>query len=77
MFFVTWTAIQLHPHRYVSMPSLWVETDEAGSDWWVKLIKHDSIFVLVPSKILKQNDGLFRYIPIAQIQKNYPDVALF
>ena len=33
--YLTWTAIQLHPHRYVSIPSLWVEADKTCSDWWV------------------------------------------
>ena len=31
----TWAAIQLHSHRYVLMPSLWVETDVTRSDGWV------------------------------------------
>ena len=33
--YATWAAIQLHSHRYVLMPSLWVETDVTRSDGWV------------------------------------------
>ena len=56
------TAIQLHPHWYVAMPSLWPKADVACSEWRIKLMVFNSVLVCVSSKHLHQKNGRFFWI---------------
>ena len=52
------TAIQLHPHWYVAVPSLWSKADVACSDWVIKVMIDNSILVFISSKNLHQKYGI-------------------
>ena len=53
------TAIQLHPHWYLAVPSLWSKADVACSDWGIKFMVDNSVLVCISSKNLHQRYGIF------------------
>ena len=56
-FLLTVTAIDLHSHRYATIPSCGSKADVECSDWWVEIMINDSVAVCVSRKFLIQEDS--------------------
>ena len=49
---LTWTAINLNPHGYVSVPTHWSNSYVACSDWFAYFVINDGLSVTISTKDL-------------------------
>lgn len=51
---ITWTTIDLRPHRYVSVPSEYLKPNVTSHNWWIEHMINNRVLVRICKKFLNQ-----------------------